>query len=86
MTNHSKGNNQPIKTPLEMVTILSNYRNTLMNEYDRCQLCIDDRLPFLDMVIRLNQEIRTYQELVDQELDRNWSDDLTSAEQWSLLS
>jgi hypothetical protein len=81
MTNHTKGNNQQIKTPKEMVAILSNYRNKLMSEYDRCQLSIDDRLPFLDMVIRLNQEIRTYQVLVDQELNRNWNDDLTFTDQ-----
>ena len=73
MTNHTKENNQPVKTPEEMVIILSNYRNTLMDEYNRCQLSIDDRLPYLDMFIRLNQEIRTYQELIEKELRNLWS-------------
>lgn len=71
MSNLTKEKNQPLKRPEEMVFILSNYRNKLMDEYNRCQLSIDERLPYLDMFIQLNQEIRTYQELMGQELNRN---------------
>ncbi len=46
----------------KLVQSIIDYRDNLINEYNKCQLSIDERLPYLDMIIRLNQEIRALQE------------------------
>lgn len=47
----------------ELINKIIKHRDTLLSEYERHQLSIDERLPYLDMIIRLNQEIRTLEEL-----------------------
>ena len=46
----------------KLVQSIIEYRDSLINEYNKYQFPIDERLPYLDMIIRLNQEIRALQE------------------------
>lgn len=52
---------RPIETPQEMVSILSRYRDDLMTEYStKTGWYLEDALPCLDMILRLDKEIRHY--------------------------
>lgn len=46
-------------TNKELLERMVKNRDQFINEYEQYRLTIDERLPYLDMIIKLNQEIRT---------------------------
>jgi hypothetical protein len=46
-------------TNKELLERMIKNRDRFMIEYEQYRLSIDERLPYLDMIIKLNQEIRT---------------------------
>ena len=46
-------------TNKELLERMIKNRDQFMSEYEQYRLSIDERLPYLDMIIKLNQEIRT---------------------------
>jgi len=50
-------------TNKELLEKMKKNRDQFINEYEKYSLSIDERLPYLDMIIKLNQEIRTLQSL-----------------------
>ena len=53
-------------TNKELLEKMKKNRDQFINEYEKYSLSIDERLPYLDMIIKLNQEIRTLQSLFDE--------------------
>jgi len=50
-------------TNKELLEKMKKNRDQFINEYEKYSLSIDERLPYLDMIIKLNQEIRTLESL-----------------------
>ena len=50
---------QDIMTNKELLQKMKITRDKFINEYEQYTLTIDERLPYLDMIIKLNEEIRT---------------------------
>ncbi len=50
-------NEEELKTELDRFI---RYSNQLMDEYESYQLGIEERMPYLDMILRLNDTIRNY--------------------------
>lgn len=46
-------------TNKELLEMMVKNRDQFINEYEQYRLTIDERLPYLEMIIKLNQEIRT---------------------------
>ena len=54
-----------IETPNEMVSILSKYRDNLMKEYSTTTgWYLEDALPVLDMILRLDKVVRHYEWII----------------------
>jgi hypothetical protein len=54
-----------IETPMEMVSVLTQYRNNLMKEYStNNDWTNENALPCIDMILRLDETIRRYNFLI----------------------
>jgi len=68
----TKTNRPPIKTPEEMLLYLSRFRNDLMDYYSNgIGIDLDDGLPCLDMILRLDKEVRHYQWVLRQGMEKD---------------
>jgi hypothetical protein len=53
-------NSDVMDTPQKELAVLIQYRDNLMKHYDAQYWYPEDALPVLDMILRLNKEIRSY--------------------------